>query len=285
MIVTRFAPSPTGELHMGHAAAALFAYRAAQEAGGRFLLRIEDIDASRCLPACEEGIYDFLRWLGIDWPEPVRRQSEHMDDYRAALDRLRGKGLLYPCFCTRKEVEAEAKASSSAPHHHPDTVLYAGTCRALTPKEREEKEAQRAPVWRLDMQKAVALAGGNLRWHDRTAGDIAARPEQLGDVVLARRDMPTSYHLSVVVDDALQGITLVTRGQDLMAATDLHRLLQALLDLPVPTYHHHPLILGPDGKRLAKRHRAASLRSLREDGKTAEDVIKEVHAAIKSLCH
>ncbi|MFA6280149.1 MAG: tRNA glutamyl-Q(34) synthetase GluQRS [Bdellovibrionales bacterium] len=281
MIITRFAPSPTGALHVGHAASALFAYRAAVEAGGRFLLRIEDIDPVRCKPAFIDGIYEDLRWLGMDWPTPVRRQSEHMADYAAALDTLKAMGLLYPCYCTRTEVEAEAAASGHAPQEGDEAgeVVYAGTCRALTLAQQEEKAALRAPVWRLDMQKALAhvkeKGGGALRWHDRGAGEVIAQPERFGDVVLARRDVKASYHLSVVVDDALQGITLVTRGADLKDSTDLHRLLQALLGLPTPEHHHHPLILGADGKRFAKRDNAATLRSMREGGMPAAEVMAQ----------
>ncbi len=278
MIITRFAPSPTGALHRGHAASALFAYRAAMEEGGLFLLRIEDIDPVRCKASFIEGIYEDLKWLGLDWPTPVRHQSEHQEDYRQALDTLKAMGLVYPCYCTRKEVEAEAAASGFAPQEGATAreVLYAGTCRRLTSLEAKEKEAQRAPVWRLDMQKALAKVGkgGALRWHDRGVGDVIAQPERFGDVVLARRDVPTSYHLSVVVDDALQGVTLVTRGADLIPATDLHCLLQFLLGLPTPEYHHHPLILGADGRRLAKRENAQTLRSLRESGWLAEEITR-----------
>jgi len=273
MIVTRFAPSPTGELHLGHAAAALFAYRAAMDGGGTFLLRLEDIDPVRCRPEYAEDIFDFLRWLGLSWPEPVRRQSEHMDDYAAALDKLRAMGLVYPCFCTRKEVMIEAAASIHAPHDEISEAIYPGTCRKLSPLQRAEMEAERnrAPVWRLDMAKALAMTGP-LTWTDRGAGQITARPEHFGDVVLARRDVPTSYHLSVVVDDALQGVTLVTRGNDLMAATDVHRVLQTLLGLPEPLYHHHPLLLDASGKRLAKRDKAVTLRSLRDEKTTAQEI-------------
>lgn len=264
MIVTRFAPSPTGGLHLGHAASALFAYEKAKAAGGQFLLRIEDIDPVRCKPAFIQGIYDDLAWLGLDWPKPVRLQSEHMDDYAKALQLLREKELLYPCFCTRKEVTEEAQASGHAPHG-PDGVLYAGTCRHLSNDQRAELAATRTPVWRLDMQKAIREVGP-LRWRDEGQGEIIAKPEDFGDVVLARKDVPTSYHLSVVVDDALQGVTLVTRGEDLFRTTDIHRLLQALLGLPAPTYHHHPLLKNAEGKRLAKRDLCATLRSLREAG-------------------
>jgi len=270
MIVTRFAPSPTGALHLGHAASALFAFETAREEGGHFLLRIEDIDPVRCKPAFVQPVYDDLAWLGLIWPEPVRVQSEHRDDYTQALDRLRQMGLLYPCFCTRKEVQAEALASGHAPHG-PDGLLYAGTCRNLSDQQRQDLLAVRAPVWRLDMDKAVRMAGP-LRWTDRAKGEMMARPEDFGDVVLARKDVPTSYHISVTIDDAIQGVTLVTRGEDLLRVTDIHRLLQALLCLPVPAYHHHPLLKNAEGKRLAKRDQATTLRSLREAGQTPEQV-------------
>ncbi len=266
VIVTRFAPSPTGRLHVGHAASALFAYHKAKEAGGQFLLRIEDIDPGRCRPAFIEGIYEDLTWLGLDWLRPVRLQSEHMRDYAAALEKLKARGLVYPCFCTRKEVEAESLAAGHAPHEGDGTVLYAGTCRTLSPEQQQAMAKNRQPVWRLNMQKALAEVDGPLVWHDGEAGAVTARPELFGDVVLARRDVPTSYHLSVTVDDALQGVTLVTRGVDLFAATDVHRLLQALLGLPTPAYHHHPLIMDETGRRLAKRDQSLTIQALRERG-------------------
>lgn len=282
MIVTRFAPSPTGALHLGHAASALFAYHAAQNADGQFLLRIEDIDPVRCRGEYIEGIYEDLRWLGLSWPEPVRRQSEQMAAYQAALVSLEKRGLIYPCFCTRKEVLAEAAAAGYAPHlatDHDEGPVYAGTCRALSPAQRQTFAQTRHAVWRLDMQKALQNVGP-LRWVDRGAGEMIARPERFGDVVLARKDVKTSYHLSVVVDDALQGVSLVTRGQDLLPVTDIHRLLQALLNLPVPEYFHHPLIKDNDGKRLAKRDNATTLRTLRESGCSGADVRELV---LKSL--
>lgn len=269
---TRFAPSPTGRLHLGHAASALFAYQAAQESGGQFLLRIEDIDPVRCRPEFIDGIYEDLRWLGLAWPEPVRIQSEHIADYQEALNKLTSMGLVYPCFCTRKEVQAEALAAGHAPHEEERGTLYARTCRHLSQVEQKEKEVRRKPVWRLDMQEALRAVKEPLVWKDRAAGEIRARPELFGDVVLARRDVPTSYHLSVVVDDALQGITLVTRGQDLFSATDVHVLLQKLLGLPTPFYHHHPLVKNEEGKRLAKRDQAQTLDSLRQTGMSLEEI-------------
>lgn len=271
MLATRFAPSPTGRLHLGHAHSALFGWTIARRTGGRFLLRIEDIDQTRCRPAFEADLIEDLRRLGIDWDGPVRRQSDHMDDYRAALDRLDAMGLIYPCFCTRKDIAAEIARAGGAPHG-PDGALYPGTCRRLTPDDRRRRmESGAAFAWRLDVAKAAALAGP-LTWVDRDAGLQTATPQILGDVVLARKECPTSYHLSVTVDDALQGVTLVTRGRDLFFATHLHRLLQALLGLDVPQWAHHPLLTNAAGERLSKRDGAASLRSLFDAGMTAEQV-------------
>lgn len=266
---TRFAPSPSGRLHLGHAHSALFAVRAA--AGGRFLLRIEDIDPGRCRPEHEAGILEDLAWLGLAWEEPVRRQSEHLADYAAALDRLREAGLVYPCFCTRREIAEEIARAGSAPHG-PDGPLYPGTCRRRSAAERNERlAAGEAHAWRLDLAEAQRRAGP-LTWHDLGAGEQAARPELLGDAVLARKEVPTSYHLAVTLDDALQEVGLVTRGQDLFHATHLHRLLQALLALPVPRWHHHGLLSDAEGRRLAKRHDALSLAALRAAGRSPAEV-------------
>lgn len=273
-IVTRFAPSPTGLLHLGHAHSALSGFAAARQAGGRFLLRIEDIDTTRCKPAFEQAIHDDLAWLGLRWEEPVRRQSEHFDDYAEALSRLEAMALIYPCFCTRKRIQAEIAASPSAPHG-PDGPVYPGTCRNLSAGERAERTAAGDSfALRIDMARAtdLALRYGSLAWYDLDRGEVAATPETFGDVVLARKETPTSYHLSVTVDDAIQGVTLVTRGEDLLAATHVHRLLQVLLDLPVPAYRHHRLLTNSAGRRLAKRDRAATLRDLRAKGATPEDV-------------
>lgn len=256
---TRFAPSPTGDLHLGHARGALIAAASAGP-GGRFLVRIEDIDATRCKPLYTAAILEDLAWLGLRWEEPVRRQSEHFEEYQAALNRLDEAGLIYRCTCTR----AEIAASASAPHG-PEGALYPGTCRG-------RKIVKDGPyALRLDMAEAMRRTGP-LMWHDRERGDQQATPGIFGDVVLARKETPTSYHLAVTVDDALQGVTLVTRGDDLFTATHVHRLLQALLGLPVPEYHHHALVKGPDGQRLAKRNHAATLRSLREAGMTPAEV-------------
>jgi glutamyl-Q tRNA(Asp) synthetase len=269
--VTRFAPSPTGRLHIGHAYSALFAAAAAQASGGRFLLRIEDIDRGRCRPEFEAAIRDDLGWLGLEWAAPVRRQSEHMADYRQALDALAGQGLLYPCFCTRKDLRAEAASATLAPHG-PDGSLYPGICRALSRADRDARIAAGAPyALRLDMKAAAARAGA-LRFRDRDRGEIAVDPAGCGDVVLARKDVATSYHLAVTLDDAAQGVTLVTRGEDLLHATHIHRILQALLDLPEPEYWHHRLLRDAAGRRYAKRDRARTIRDLRESGMTASDV-------------
>ena len=269
--VTRFAPSPTGRLHVGHAFSALFAARAAEDAGGRFLLRIEDIDAARCRAEFEEGIYEDLAWLGLDWERPVRRQSEHFEDYRAALRKLEALNTIYPCFCTRKDIRREVEAAGHAPHG-PDGPLYPGTCRTLSAGERENLIAAGEPhALRLDMARAAALAGP-LRFTDRDRGVIPVDGASCGDVVLARKDVPTSYHLAVTVDDAIQGVTLVTRGEDLLHATHVHRILQALLGLPEPEYRHHGLLTGADGRRFAKRDRGLTIEALREEGRSPAEV-------------
>jgi glutamyl-Q tRNA(Asp) synthetase len=270
-IVTRFAPSPTGLLHLGHAHSALFAHRAARESGGRFILRMEDIDQGRCRPEFEQAILEDLAWLGLDWEEPVRRQSEHMSDYVAGLALLSHMGLAYPCFCTRAEIAAEIARSPAAPHG-PEGPVYPGACRALSDDERAARlEEGEAHALRLDVAAAVANTGA-LRWRDRARGEIAADPAAHGDVVLARKDTPTSYHLAVTVDDHLQGVTLVTRGEDLAPATDIHVLLQTLLGFATPDYHHHGLLTDAEGRRFAKRDAALTLRALREAGRSPEDV-------------
>ncbi|MFQ5785874.1 MAG: tRNA glutamyl-Q(34) synthetase GluQRS, partial [Alphaproteobacteria bacterium] len=268
---TRFAPSPTGYMHLGHAYSALVGWRLARAAGGRFRLRIEDIDRGRCRSAFETAIYEDLAWLGIDWDEPVRRQAEHMADYAAALEELSRLGLLYPCFCTRAEVRAEIKNADAAPHG-PDGANYPGTCRKLGRQEQNRRiRAGKGHALRIDMAKACARVGA-LTWDDRKAGRVRADPVSAGDVVLARKDVPTSYHLAVTLDDHLQGVTLVTRGDDLFQATHVHRLLQALLGLRTPEYLHHPMITDPNGLRLAKRNRAVTLRALRSAGKSPAEV-------------
>ena len=270
-IVTRFAPSPTGLLHLGHAYSALFAWVCARGAGGRFLLRIEDIDRGRGRPEFADAILEDLAWLGLEWDGPVRRQSEHFDDYARALDRLTAMGLIYPCFCTRAEIQAEIAQAGGAPHGS-EGPLYPGTCRGRSVEERERRiAAGESYALRLDMAHA-AMRAGPLAWEDSEAGRVAADPLSHGDIVLARKDTPASYHLAVTVDDALQGVTLVTRGRDLFGATHVHRLLQALLDLPTPRYWHHQLLTDASGKRFAKRNRSLTLRALREAGKTPAEV-------------
>jgi glutamyl-Q tRNA(Asp) synthetase len=268
--VTRFAPSPSGYLHRGHAASALTAYRAAQAAGGRFILRIEDIDATRCRPEFEQGIYEDLAWLGLVWEQPVRRQSVHLADYIAALDRLRDQGVVYRCFRTRAEVIDEI---GRAPHGPAE--VFRGT--PLPADEEALRLAAGEPfAWRLSMDAARIRLGSaldQLTWLDLDEGERVVDPDVAGDVVLARKDVGVAYHLACVVDDALQGVTHVIRGEDLRDAIPIQRLLQALLGLPVPVYRHHRLLLGPDGKRLAKRDKAETLRSLRDRGVTPGEVI------------
>jgi glutamyl-Q tRNA(Asp) synthetase len=270
-IVTRFAPSPTGYLHLGHVHSALVGWRAARRRGGRFLLRLEDIDRSRCRDEYAVAIPEDLAWLGLDWDGAIRRQSEHFDDYRRALDRLEAMSLLYPCFCTRREIQAEIARAGRAPHG-PAEPLYPGTCRGLHLEEVAAK--QRAGLdyaLRLDLAAAFALTGP-LHWVE---GETLrkADPAPLGDVVLARKETPASYHLAVTVDDAIQGVTLVTRGEDLAQATHLHRVLQALLGLPTPHYHHHPLLTDETGRRFSKRDGAPTIRSMRESGMRPAEVM------------
>ena len=270
VVVTRFAPSPTGYLHLGHVRSALEGWRAAREAGGRFLLRIEDIDHTRCRPEYADAIIEDLTWLGLDWDGPIRRQSEHFDDYRAALSKLDAMGLLYPCFCTRREIQAEIARAGGAPQGDMGAP-YPGICRSLSAAEREARRQSAADyALRLDVGAALARTAG-LYWHEHETR-IAADPAALGDVVLARKEVPTSYHLAVTVDDALQGVSLVTRGIDLFTATHIHRLLQALLDLPTPHYRHHALLTDASGRRLAKRDRALTIRAMRAAGRSPEGV-------------
>jgi glutamyl-Q tRNA(Asp) synthetase len=235
-------------------------------------VRLEDIDTTRTRAEYEVAIFEDLTWLGLSWERPVRRQSEHFDDYRAALKKLDELGLLYPCFCTRKDIQAEVARAANAPQG-PDGPLYPGTCRSLSATEREQRIASGAQyALRLDVQRAMRVAAKPLPWRDLDHGEFIATPEIFGDVVLARKETPTSYHLAVVVDDALQGIELVTRGEDLLSATHLHRLLQQLLNLPVPQWRHHRLITDDQGRRLAKRDNARSIRSLCESGMSAREV-------------
>lgn len=273
MLRTRFAPSPTGRLHLGHAFSALTAWDVAARHGGMCLLRIEDTDTGRVRPEYEAGILEDLAWLGLSWPEPVLRQSENLDRYRAALHRLSRLGLTYPCRCSRADIRAALSApQEGAPHLPPDGLVYPGTCRGRRMDERDPGDAVR-----LDLERALAhLGGAVLDWREEGpehAGHHVVDADMLrgraGDVVLARRDIDTAaYHLAVVADDAQQGITHVVRGEDLWEATPIHRLLQALLDLPVPIWHHHRLIRDAAGRRLAKRDDARSLATLRAEGAT-----------------
>lgn len=281
MIVTRFAPSPTGFLHIGHAYAALTAWQAARDRGGKFLLRIEDIDLARCRTEFELAIVEDLSWLGMSWETPARRQSQHFGDYVAAIKRLELKGVVYPCFCTRQEIAAEIARAAAAPHA--DELVegrYPGTCRSLSATDRAER-ITKGTVYalRLDCEKALAsISGQELGFEELgsgpegQAGYQLTHPEWISDIVLARKELPASYHVAVVVDDALQGVTLVTRGQDLFAATHIQRLLQALLGLPTPRYLHHRLILNRDGKKFSKRDGAVTIRSLRNSGASPEDI-------------
>ncbi len=274
-VVTRFAPSPTGRLHLGHAFSALTAARLAAEAGGVVLLRIEDLDTTRCRPEFDAGLREDLRWLGLDWPEPVLRQSERGAAYTAALDRLAGLGLLYPCGCTRAEIRAALAAPQEGAA---GPAPYPGTCRG-----RPIDSAAPGDALRLDLGAALALAGTGLAVEEtgplqpgRHPLDPVRMGREIGDVVLSRRDIGIAYHLAVVVDDAAQGVTHVVRGADLAPVTPLHRLLQALLGLPVPAWHHHALIRDPAGRRLAKRDADRALATLRAEGVTAEAVRKRL---------
>ncbi|MCB1328667.1 MAG: tRNA glutamyl-Q(34) synthetase GluQRS [Maritimibacter sp.] len=285
-MITRFAPSPTGLLHLGHAFSALTAWDRAQAAGGRFLLRIEDIDGPRCRPEFEQAIYEDLDWLGIAWEEPVMRQSDRLPAYAAALDGLWARDLLYPCSCTRRDIAASASAPQEGAPLGPDGIVYPGTCRA-----RPRKSSGPRPdgvALRLDMAEALdvlrtsSAPGAAVQFEETGAGpggergwietDGDALGQEIGDVVLARKDIATSYHLAVVLDDAAQGVTEVVRGEDLFSATPIHVVLQRLLGLPTPSYHHHRLIRDTVGKRLAKRDDARAIRQFRTEGRSPEDI-------------
>jgi len=267
-IVTRFAPSPTGFLHLGHAFAAIVAWRRAREDSGRFLLRIEDIDRMRCRPEFAAALIGDLAWLGLDWDGEVRVQSAHLDDYQRVLDDLLRRRLIYPCFCTRADILRDVAQSASAPHAPDGAPLYPGTCRGLARHVAAARVAAgEAHAWRLDVAAAASSVAEPLTYREEgEAEDTICRPQRFGDVVLARRDAATSYHLCVCHDDALQGVTLVTRGVDLRPATDIHRLLYALMGWASPRYAHHPLRTDAAGRRLAKRDKAATLRDLRRSG-------------------
>ncbi len=293
LAVTRFAPSPTGRLHLGHAYSALLAHDFARERNGTFLLRIEDIDRGRSRAEFVDGIIEDLEWLGLSPDGEILYQSERLPLYAEALDRLKDRGLVYPCFCTRSAITAEIAASAAAPHG-PDGPVYPGMCRKLNDAERELRIAAEPHAWRLDVAEALrtlfpgesggregeegldpGLRRGTLTWSNGDT-EIVARPDLYGDVVLARKDAPTSYHLAVTIDDAAQDVSDVVRGQDLFAATHIHRLLQALLGLPTPTYHHHPLLLGAEGRRLAKRSGAPTIASLRDGGADPEALVRDL---------
>jgi glutamyl-Q tRNA(Asp) synthetase len=271
MIVARFAPSPTGYLHLGHVRSAWEGWQAARGAGGRFLLRIEDIDRARCRAEFDAAIREDLAWLGLEWDGEVRRQSEHFDDYRAALARLDDMGVLYPCFCTRRDIQAEIARAGGAPQGEVGSI-YPGTCRHLGAADRARRIAAGADyALRLDTARA-SVRSGPLDWSEDGRA-VGATPAMLGDVVLARKEVPVSYHLAVTVDDALQGVSLVTRGADLFAATHVHRLLQALLGLPTPRYRHHALLTDAAGRRLAKRDTALTIRAMRDAGLTPAEIL------------
>jgi len=265
---TRFAPSPTGYLHLGHAFSAWCAWRRARAEGGRFLLRLEDIDFTRCRPEFAAAALEDLAWLGLDWDGEVRVQSAHLAEYAAALESLRARNLLYPCFCSR----AEILRAQGAPHPGEDMV-YPGFCRALGTAEREARMADQKYAWRLDTAASLREAG-KLRFFEETSGWVEAEPARLGDAVLARKDVATSYHLCVVHDDAVQNVTHVIRGEDIFPSTHLHVLLQHLLGLPTPVYRHHRLMTDENGKRLAKRDFAATLRSMRAAGETPASLLE-----------
>jgi len=287
--VFRFAPSPNGPLHLGHALSALLNFDMARAAGGRLLLRMEDIDTARCRPEFEAAIVEDLSWLGIEWEQPVRRQSEHFDDYRAALAKLAAMRLTFPSFESRAEIAhmvSDRDVRERWPRDPDGVPLYPGAARQMKEPERQARIERGDPyAIRLDMEKATEWTGP-LRSRETGAGpagesgDIAGEPATWGDVIVGRKETPTSYHLAVVIDDAVQGVTHVVRGQDLFWSTSVHRVLQALLDLPAPSYHHHRLILDADGKKLSKSTQATGLRELRAQGLTPADIRRLVNIAV-----
>lgn len=271
--ITRFAPSPTGHLHLGHLYAALFARDLAAKQGGIFLLRFEDIDTTRVREHFYQATEEDLHFAGINWPEPPLRQTARFKDYSNALETLKRLGVVYPCFCTRKDIERELKNLTRAPHG-PDGPLYPGTCKILSLEEIEQNLTEgKTPCWRLNCDRAKSLTGP-LFFEDSLHGRIAVDHHLLGDIVLARKDIGTSYHIAVVVDDAFQKITDVTRGKDLLESTHLHRVLQSLLELPEPRYHHHDLVCDTEGERLAKRNEALSIQELRSRGLPGPELIE-----------
>ncbi len=269
--VFRFAPSPNGFLHPGHAFSALLNDRLARESGGRFLLRIEDIDTRRARPEFEQAIYEDLAWLGLGWERPVRRQSEHFDDYAGALKRLDAMGLLFACNCRRSDIARAALSRPDTPHDPDGSPHYPGTCRLKPNRSAAEVLSTGGVALRLDMRRAIERAGQGLTWREGES-TVSADPARWGDVILARKDTPASYHLAVVVDDAIQGVTNVVRGRDLYHATSLHRLLQRLLELPEPRYLHHDLLCDPTGEKLAKSRGAVSLQDMRASGVSAAEI-------------
>ena len=269
---TRFAPSPTGHMHLGHVFSALFAYEAAKKLGGKFILRIEDIDSQRSSKVFEESIYEDLEWLQIKYSTDIRYQADHMDDYKGAIKELQKLDMVYPCFCSRSDIKAEIMRAGNAPHEE-ETSIYPGTCRRLSKEERIKKIAIGTSfAWRLNI-RAAAKKLGNLVWRDLRLGKHTVPVGTMGDVVLARKDVPTSYHLSATLDDHIQRIGLVTRGEDLVSATHVHKIIQSLLELKSPIYLHHPLILDSKGVRLSKRTRAQTVKSLKTSGLKRNDVI------------
>lgn len=269
---TRFAPSPTGHMHLGHAFSAIFASELAKAIGGNMYLRIEDIDPNRSRLIFEESIYEDLDWLGIKYEKEVRRQSEHMNDYEIAMDKLYKLGVIYPCFCSRSDIKAEIMRAGNAPHAE-ENIFYPGTCRRLTKQERLNKiEKERNYAWRLNI-RAAAKKLGNIFWEDIRLGKHNVPVGTIGDVVLGRKDILTSYHLSVTVDDHIQDIGIISRGEDLVDSTHIHKIIQMLLNLNTPLYLHHPLILDINGQRLSKRNRAQTLKSLKSKGYKKEDVL------------
>lgn len=276
-IVVRFAPSPNGLLHLGHAYAAMVAHDFARARGGRFLLRIEDIDSGRSRNEFVAAILEDLRWLGLDWDGDVIFQSERLDSYAVAADRLKVKGLLYPCFCTRSDMRQLQELDPQP--EGPDGPIYAGTCRHLEPEQAKVRVAAEPHCWRLDVTKAVAITGP-LQWLDERHGGQTSHPERLGDVILVPKETPVAYHLAVTLDDARDGITHIVRGDDLFASTDVHRLLQAVLDLPTPAYFHHPLLLDGKGEKLAKSRGSASLSVLRSAGHSGHGMLQDLRQGI-----
>jgi glutamyl-Q tRNA(Asp) synthetase len=282
--VFRFAPSPNGLLHLGHALSALVNFEMAKQSGGRLLLRIEDIDQSRCRPEFETAIYEDVAWLGLEWEEPVLRQSEHFGDYRAAIERLEREGLVYPAFESRSEIARlvatrEAETGKPWPIDPDGTPLYPGHAKNLPGREHARRRVSEPFALRLDLANALACIGRPLSWTETGDGEeseVEACPERWGDVILGRKETPASYHLAVVLDDAVQGVTHVVRGRDLYEATSVHRLLQEILGLPAPVYHHHRLVLDENGQKLSKRDRSTTLATLRADGISPADVRRAV---------